>query len=99
MHHSDRGSQYASGNYQDALAQLGVVCSMRRKGSCWDNAVAESFFSSLKTELIYLRRFATRAEARDAIFEFIETFYNSERLHSTLGYLSGSARDVRSVTR
>lgn len=88
VHHSDRGSQYASGDYQDALAQLGVVCSMSRKGNCWDNAVAESFFSTLKTELIYLRRFATRAEARDAIFDFIETFYNHERRHSTLGYLS-----------
>jgi transposase InsO family protein len=88
MHHSDRGSQYASGDYQDALDELGVVCSMSRKGNCWDNAVAESFFATLKTELVYTRRFATRAEARDAIFDFIEVFYNRRRRHSTLGYVS-----------
>lgn len=88
LHHSDRGSQYASGDYQDALRQLGVVCSMSRKGDCWDNAVAESFFATLKTELVYLRRFATRAEARAAIFDFIESFYNRRRRHSALGYLS-----------
>ena len=88
MHHSDRGSQYASGDYQDALDELGVVCSMSRKGNCWDNAVAESFFATLKTECVYTRRFATRAEAREAIFEYIEVFYNGTRRHSTLGYLS-----------
>jgi len=88
VHHSDRGSQYASGDYQDALDDLGVVCSMSRKGNCWDNAVAESFFATLKTELVYTRRFATRAEAREAIFDFIEVFYNRRRRHSTLGYLS-----------
>jgi len=88
VHHSDRGSQYASGDYQDALSAAGVVCSMSRKGNCWDNAVAESFFATLKTELVYLRRFATKTEAREAIFEFIESFYNRERRHSTLGYLS-----------
>ena len=88
MHHSDRGSQYASGDYQAALDELGVVCSMSRKGNCWDNAVAESFFATLKTECVYTRRFATRAEAREAIFEFIEVFYNGTRRHSTLGYLS-----------
>jgi len=88
MHHSDRGSQYASGDYQDALDDLGVVCSMSRKGNCWDNAVAESFFATLKTELVYTRRFATRAEAREAIFEYIEVFYNRRRRHSTIGYMS-----------
>lgn len=88
VHHSDRGSQYASGDYQDALDDLGVTCSMSRKGNCWDNAVAESFFATLKTECVYTRRFATRAEAREAIFEFIEVFYNRRRLHSTLGYVS-----------
>jgi putative transposase len=88
LHHSDRGSQYASGDYQDALADLGVVCSMSRKANCWDNAVAESFFATLKTELVYTRRFATRAEAREAIFDFIEVFYNRRRRHSTLGYVS-----------
>jgi len=88
MHHSDRGSQYASGDYQDALDDLGVVCSMSRKGNCWDNAVAESFFATLKTECVYPRRFATRAEAREAIFEYIEVFYNRRRRHSTIGYMS-----------
>ena len=88
VHHSDRGSQYASNDYQNALDDLGVVCSMSRKGNCWDNAVAESFFATLKTELVYQRRFATRAEAREAIFEFIEVFYNQQRRHSSLGYVS-----------
>ena len=88
MHHSDRGSQYASGDYQEALDQFGVVCSMSRKGNCWDNAVAESFFATLKTECVYTRRFATRAEARETIFEFIEVFYNRRRRHSTIGYVS-----------
>jgi len=88
VHHSDRGSQYASGDHQDALNDLGVVCSMSRKGNCWDNAVAESFFATLKTALVYTRRFATRAEAREAIFDLIEVFYNGRRRHSTLGYLS-----------
>jgi putative transposase len=87
-HHSDRGSQYASADYQRALGDLRFVCSMSRKGNCWDNAVAESFFATLKTELIYRRRFATRAQAREAIFDFIETFYNPKRRHSTLGYVS-----------
>jgi putative transposase len=88
MHHSDRGSQYASRAYQAALAELGITCSMSRKGNCWDNAVAESLFATLKTECVYPRRFATRAEARAAIFHFIEIFYNGKRRHSTLGYLS-----------
>jgi transposase InsO family protein len=88
VHHSDRGSQYASGDYQDALRDLGVVCSMSRKGNCYDNAVAESFFATLKTECIYPRRFATRAQAREAIFHFVEVFYNGQRRHSTLGYVS-----------
>jgi putative transposase len=88
IHHSDRGSQYASADYQDALRDRGVVCSMSRKGNCWDNAVAESFFATLKTELIYPRRFATRREAKDAIFDYVEVFYNRRRRHSTLGYLS-----------
>ncbi len=75
IHHSDRGSQYASADYQDALKDRGVVCSMSRKGNCWDNAVAESFFATLKTELIYPRRFATRREAKEAIFDYVEVFY------------------------
>jgi len=88
VHHSDRGVQYASDDYQRALVELGAICSMSRKGNCWDNAVAESFFATLKTELVYLTRFKTREEARNAIFDFIESFYNHRRRHSTLGYLS-----------
>lgn len=94
VHHSDRGSQYASNDYQSTLDQLGVVCSMSRKGNCWDNAVAESFFATLKTELVYLRRFATREEAREAIFDFIEVFYNRERRHSSLGYVSPAVYEM-----
>ena len=88
IHHSDRGSQYASADYQRALDELGVTCSMSRKGNCWDNAVAESFFATLKTELVYLTKFKTREEAKRAIFDFIESFYNHRRRHSTLGYVS-----------
>ena len=88
LHHSDRGSQYASNDYQDALRDQGVMCSMSRKGNCWDNAVAESFFASLKKELIHRRRWRTRAEVRNAVFEYIEGWYNTRRLHSTLDYLS-----------
>ena len=86
--HSDRGSQYASDDYQAVLARQGMVCSMSRKGNCWDNAVMESFYCTLKTELIYHEVFRTREEARRAVFEYIEMFYNCVRRHSTLGYLS-----------
>jgi transposase InsO family protein len=88
VHHSDQGSQYASTDYQKALKASGLQCSMSRKGNCWDNAVAESFFSTLKTELVYLTHFTTRQQARSEIFEYIEVFYNRQRRHSTLGYLS-----------
>lgn len=88
VHHSDRGVQYASHLYQERLQQAGITCSMSRKGNCHDNAVVESFFGSLKTELVYLTRFGTRAEARQQIFEYIEVFYNRQRLHSSLGFLS-----------
>ena len=88
LHHSDRGSQYASEDYRQALARHGFVISMSRKGNCWDNAVAESFFATLKTEMVHQRHFATRVEARTAIFEYIEIFYNRRRRHSSLGYLS-----------
>src|SRR4030042_3549545 len=86
--HSDRGSQYASDDYQAVLARHGMVCSMSRRGDCWDKAVMESFYSTLKTELIYHENFRTRDEARRAVFEYIEMFYNHFRRHSTLGYLS-----------
>lgn len=88
IHHSDRGSQYASYEYQQALRDHRMVPSMSRKGNCYDNACAESFFATLKRELIYGQRFKTRAEARQAIFEYIEVFYNRIRLHSYLGYMS-----------
>jgi putative transposase len=86
--HSDRGSQYASDHYQRLLGQHGITCSMSRKGDCWDNAPMESFFASLKKELVHGVDFATRAEARAELFEYIEVFYNRQRRHSTLGYQS-----------
>jgi transposase InsO family protein len=86
MHHSDRGCQYTSAEYRAALAELGVSVSMSRKGNCWDNAVAESFFATLKTELIYRRTWARREELRLAVFEYIEVFYNRQRLHSAVDY-------------
>jgi transposase InsO family protein len=88
LHHSDRGSQYASKEYQLLLAQHGIVSSMSRRANCWDNAVAESFFATLKVELVYRCRWRTRAEARSALFEYLELFYNRQRRHSALGYLS-----------
>lgn len=88
LHHSDRGSQYASGDYQQALSAEGATCSMSRKGNCWDNAVAESFFATLKSELIYRSTWPTREKARAAINEYIACFYNSRRRHSALGYVS-----------
>jgi transposase InsO family protein len=86
--HSDRGVQYASHDYRDALQSAQTIASMSRKGNCYDNAFIESFWSSLKYEVVYHHRFATRAEARTAIFDYIETFYNRARLHSSLGYVS-----------
>lgn len=88
MVHSDRGSQYASDHYQRLLIQHDIECSMSRKGNCWDNAVMESFFRTLKTELVYWRDYETRFEAKRSIFRYIETFYNTKRKHSSLGYLS-----------
>ncbi|SFR19093.1 Integrase core domain-containing protein [Desulfoscipio geothermicus DSM 3669] len=88
IHHSDRGSQYASHEYQQALKDYGILASMSRKGNCYDNACMESFFGTLKHELIYGNRFRTRNQARQAIFEYIEIFYNRIRLHSALGYMS-----------
>jgi transposase InsO family protein len=86
LHHSDRGCQYTSADYRAALAKLGVEVSMSRKGNCWDNAVAESFFATLKTELIHRKRWATLLELRAAVFEYVEVFYNRRRLHSSLDY-------------
>lgn len=86
--HSDRGAQYASGAYRELLEAHGLIASMSRKGNCYDNAFIESFWSSLKYETVYHRRFATRSEAKAALFEYIEAFYNRRRLHSSLGYVS-----------
>lgn len=88
LHHSDRGVQYASGEYRDLLAQAGMACSMSRKGNCWDNAVAESFFATLEKELGAEADWHTREEARRDVFEYIEVWYNRQRLHSALGYKS-----------
>ena len=84
--HTDRGSQYVADSYQQILDAHQIRPSMSGKGDCWDNAVAESFFHSLKTECVYQQRFATRDQARDAIFDYIEVFYNRQRRHSTIGY-------------
>jgi transposase InsO family protein len=86
--HTDRGSQYVSDSHRLLLKQHGIVQSMSRKGDCWDNAVAESFFHSLKTELVHHETYPTRAAAKQSIFEYIEVFYNRQRLHSSNGYLS-----------
>jgi putative transposase len=88
LHHSDRGSQYASREYRQLLAQHAIQSSMSRRANCWDNAVAESFFATLKRELAYQTQWRTRAQARSEVFEYIEVFYNRTRRHSALGYLS-----------
>lgn len=88
LHHSDRGVQYASADYQSQLRERGFICSMSRKGDCWDNAVAESFFSTLKAELVHRTDYASRSQARASVFEYIEAFYNGRRRHSALGYVS-----------
>ena len=86
--HSDRGSQYASDHYRGLLRRHGITCSMSRKAQCWDNAPVESFFASLKRELVHDERYTTRGQARASIFEYVEAFYNRIRRHSSLGYVS-----------
>jgi transposase InsO family protein len=86
VHHSDRGCQYTSDEYRRALAKRRITVSMSRKGNCWDNAVAESFFATLKAELIRPTKWTTRSELRNAVFEYIEGFYNRRRLHSAISY-------------
>ena len=88
LHHSDRGRQYACGNYRDMLKDHGMICSMSKKGDCWDNAVSESFFKTLKVERVNDRDYWTREEAQTDIIDYIERFYNRKRRHSYLGYLS-----------
>ena len=94
IHHGDRGVQYCCHAYRRLLAEAGMVCSMSGVGDCWDNAAMESFWSTLKKELVYLTEFATRSEAEASIFEFVEVFYNRERRHSSLGYLSPQAYEA-----
>lgn len=88
LHHSDRGVQYASGVYQDLLAKHGMICSMSRRGDCYDNAPTESVISTLKRELVHHEDYATHEQAKASIFEYIEVFYNRRRRHSAIGYLS-----------
>lgn len=96
IHHSDRGVQYACDDYRRALAAAGAVCSMSRKGDCWDNAVVESFFSTLKSELLCDGDFATHDQARTAVVDYIDTFYNARRKHSTLGFLAPMEYEMKS---
>ncbi len=93
VHHSDRGCQYTSFDYQQKMAELKMVPSMSRKGNCWDNAVAESFWATLKRELVNNTEWATRAELELALFDYIEVFYNRRRLHSTLDYATPEEYD------
>ena len=88
VHHSDRGSVYASGDYRDALKALGAVASMSRKGDCWDNAVAESFFSTLKREVEEIDSLGSHDQANAILADYIDRFYNLQRRHSTIGYRS-----------
>lgn len=93
--HSDRGSQYASEHYQRVLTEEGIECSMSGVGQCWDNAVVESTFGSLKRELVHHEDYATREEAKASVFEYVEVFYNRDRRHSTLGYVSPAEYERR----
>ncbi len=88
LHHSDRGSQDASNEYQKQLEEYQMIGSMSRKGNCYDNACIESFHSVIKKELIYLNKYKTREEAKQSIFKYIEVFYNSQRIHSSIGYFT-----------
>jgi len=95
MHHSDRGSQYTSEQFQRLMAEHGVACSMSRAGNCWDNAATESFFSSLKTERTARKTYRSRDQARADVFDYVERWYNPQRRHSTLGYVSPIAFEER----
>ena len=97
VHHSDRGSQYAAMSYQRRLTEYGFISSMSRKGNCWDNACVESFFGTLKRELVHQRQYVTRDEAKQEIFDYIEVFYNRQRRHSTLGYHSPVEYEARAA--
>ena len=95
LHHSDRGSQYAADGYQELVEKMGMVCSMSRKGNCWDNAVMERFFGSLKTERVYRKTYITRAEAKKDLFMYIEWFYNAARRHAALDYQTPNTVEAR----
>ena len=97
LHHSDRGSQYAAASYQRVLDAHGLIPSMSRRGNCWDNACVESFFGTLKRELVYHRHYVTREDATQEIFEYIEVFYNRKRRHSALGYDSPAEYEARTA--
>jgi putative transposase len=97
IHHSDRGSQYASHAYRDALRSAGAVPSMSRTGNCWDNAPAESFFHTLKTELVHHKHYATKEDAKRDLFTYIEGYYNSRRIHSAIGYATPIEMELNAV--
>ena len=97
IHHNDRGSQYAARDYQNALSNAGMTPSMSRKGNCWDNAPMESFFHTLKTELVHQRNYATREEARQDLFQYIEGYYNRQRIHSSIGYITPEQMELNAA--
>ncbi len=95
LHHTDRGSIYGSDEYRNKIITAGLIPSMSRKGDCYDNAVAESFFSTLKNELVFGQRFMSRDQARSEIFKFIEIFYNRKRLHQSLNYTTPDMMELQ----
>ena len=97
VHHSDRGSQYAAGDYRDILRTAAIVQSMSRKGNCWDNAPMESFFGTLKTELVHQREYPDRDAARRDLFAYVEAYYNRRRLHSAIGYITPEQAEAKSA--
>jgi putative transposase len=97
IHHNDRGSQYAARDYQDALSNAGMTPSMSRKGNCWDNAPMESFFHTLKTERVHQCNYATREEARQDLFQYIEAYYNRQRIHSSIGYITPEQMELNAA--
>ena len=97
VHHSDRGSQYAAGDYRDILRTAAIVQSMSRKGNCWDNAPIESFFGTLKTELVHQREYPDRDAARRDLFAYVEAYYNRRRLHSAIGYITPEQAEAKSA--
>jgi putative transposase len=95
IHHSDRGSQYADKDYRKMLKDNKIIASMSRKGNCWDNAPMESFFHTLKTEDVHHRKFRSKEEAKQALFRYIETYYNNRRLHSAIGYITPAQMELK----